>query len=113
MRGRMGTETMTAGAERGTARVLRPAPRRAWLAVFKTSEEATVYQRPEWLEACCACSDFEDASRIYQTPEGRPIVVPMVRRKAARPLAIARSMPDGWGFGGAIAPGSLSPADVT
>lgn len=94
------------------SRVLSPAPREAWASVLDASAEGTVYHTPEWLDACCVSAGVEDASRLYETVDGRQIVVPMVRPKGAKRLATTRSMPDGWGLGGAIAPGRLTAQDV-
>jgi Acetyltransferase (GNAT) domain len=89
-----------------------PAPRESWASVLQASSEATIFQTPAWLDACCAGGGFEDASRLYETADGRRIVLPMVRPKHLARLRPSRSMPDGWGFGGAIAPGELRPEDV-
>jgi hypothetical protein len=80
--------------------------------VLGTSEEATIFQTPEWLDACCAGGGFEDASRLYEIADGREIVVPMVRPKRLTAVRPTRSMPDGWGYGGVIAPGRVGPEDV-
>jgi hypothetical protein len=65
------------------------------------------------MDACCAHGRFEDASRLYETTDGRQIVVPMVRRRAlGRRLATAWSMPDGWGLGGAVGSAPVGPEDV-
>src|SRR5512144_2615307 len=92
-----------------TVRVLSPAPRERWTSVLRASSEATIFQTPEWLDACCAGGGFEDESRLYETSDGRQIVVPMVRPRPFPHLRPARSMPDGWGFGGGIAPGRIRP----
>jgi GNAT acetyltransferase-like protein len=93
-------------------RVLSPAPRADWRAVLETSSEASIFQTPDWLDACCQAGGFEDASRLYETREGRQIVFPMVRPKGPALIRAARSMPDGWGFGGAIAPGRVRREEV-
>jgi hypothetical protein len=102
---------MTAVAGDSLVRVLSPAPRDKWRSVLEASSEATIFHTPEWLDACCAAGGFDDASRLYETGDGRQIIVPMVR--APRPmLQTTWSMPDGWGFGGAIGPGQVVPEDV-
>jgi GNAT acetyltransferase-like protein len=93
--------------------VLTPVPRDIWASVLQASAEATIYQTPEWLDACCAGGEFQDASRLYETGDGRQIIVPMVRPGGRVLLRVARSMPNGWGFGGAIAPGRVRPEDVS
>jgi hypothetical protein len=80
---------------------------------LEASTEATIYHTPEWLDACCAAGGFDDASRLYETADGRQIIIPMVRHRAPRPmLQTTWSMPDGWGFGGAIAPGRVVSEDA-
>jgi hypothetical protein len=93
-------------------RVRSPAPRDSWAAVLRESSEATIFHTPEWLDACCSAGGFEDASRLYETADGRQLVVPVVRPRRLGATRPARSMPDGWGYGGAIAPGRLRPEDV-
>jgi hypothetical protein len=95
------------------ARVLSPAPRDAWANVLDASAEATIFHTPEWLDACCAVTGAEDASRLYEAENGRQMVVPMVRSAGGKRLATTRSMPHGWGHGGAIAPGRLTAKDVS
>jgi Acetyltransferase (GNAT) domain len=80
--------------------------------VLGASEEATIFQTPVWLEACCAAGGFEDASRLYEMADGREIVTPMVRPKRLAAVRPTRSMPDGWGYGGVIAPGRVGPEDI-
>lgn len=80
--------------------------------MLRASEQATIFHTPEWLDACCASGGFEDASRLYELADGRGIVFPIVRPKRLADLRPARSMPDGWGYGGAIAPGRIRPEDV-
>jgi hypothetical protein len=104
--------SVPAGDRRPRLEVLSPAPRERWASVLRASDQATIFQTPEWLGACCAGGGFEDASRLYETAEGREILVPIVRPKRLADLRPARSMPDGWGFGGALAPERLRPEDT-
>jgi hypothetical protein len=99
-------------ARTDAVRVLSPAPREMWASVLRESSEATIFQTPEWLDACCAAGGYEDASRLYDTADGRRIVLPMVRPKRFARMRPARSMPNGWGFGGAIASGRVGADDV-
>ncbi|HEY3183227.1 MAG TPA: GNAT family N-acetyltransferase [Gaiellaceae bacterium] len=90
-----------------------PAPRDAWREVAAASDEATPYQTPEWTDTACEVSGFEDASRLYELAGGRRLVVPLlVRRRPARALDAAWSMPSNWGFGGIVGPGRIEPSDV-
>src|SRR5919201_2089718 len=93
-------------AERRETSVRTPAPRSAWRSVLDASEEATAYHTPEWLDAACESGGFEDASRLYETADGRQIVLPMLRRARAIPALSANwSMPANWGYGGIVSPG--------
>lgn len=88
-----------------------PAPRDVWRAIVESSPEATVFQTPEWLDACCKDGRYHDASRLYERPSGRQLVLPLVRR--ARPGARSMwSMPAQWGFGGILAPDRVRPDDA-
>ena len=62
----------------------------------------------------CRYGSFEDASRLYELPGGRLVVLPMVRRRyAPGPLASQTSFPLGtWGMGGVVAPGGMRPGDA-
>jgi hypothetical protein len=103
---------MLAADQRETS-VLAPAPRSAWRSVLDASEEATAYHTPEWLDAACESGGFEDASRLYETSDGRQIVLPMLRRAGAIPALSANwSMPANWGFGGIVSSGRVDARDV-
>ena len=94
-------------------KVLSPAPREVWRSIIACSDQATAFHTPEWLDAACEAGGFEDASRLYETREGRHLVLPMVR--APGPLPGMRSdwsMPPNWGFGGVIASGVVRERDI-
>jgi hypothetical protein len=92
-------------------RVVSPAPRDAWAAVYASDPEALVSQSPEWVRAIEASGGWRDASRLYETRDGLRVVLPLVE---CRPLRIGprlrASMPHAWGMGGVIADGELTPA---
>jgi len=90
-----------------------PAPRDAWIEVWEASPEAMIFHRPEWLDACCATDGAEDASRLYETPDGRRIVSPVVRHYGGPLRRGAWSMPVGWGLGGAFGSSPIRPDDVS
>ncbi len=84
--------------------VTSPAPREVWLNVVKSDPDALVTQTPAWLDSICAMGNYADASRLYETRDGRQLVLPMVRGKILPPaLATLASFPDAWGMGGLIA----------
>lgn len=90
-----------------------PAPRDAWVEVWEASAQATIFHRPEWLDACCKTGDYEDVSRLYETLDGERIVFPLVRCRASRPASRGTwSMPVGWGLGGAFGSRRLVSDDV-
>ena len=93
--------------------VVSPAPREAWTAVWEASAEATIFQRPEWLDACCRVGGFEDVSRLYETSDGERIVFPLARSGASWPASRTTwSMPVGWGVGGAFGSRQVGEQDV-
>lgn len=94
-------------------RVTSPAPREAWEATLARDPEGLVSQSPAWMEALCAFGHHHDASRLYELPGGRQMVLPMVRRRGLPgPLAVQASLPPAWGVGGLVAPGGAGPEDV-
>jgi hypothetical protein len=101
------------GSGDGAVRIVSPAPRDAWKATWEASTQATIFHRPEWLEACCATGEFHDVSRLYETVDGERIVLPLVRSRAPRPAwPTTWSMPVGWGLGGAFGSRLVASDDV-
>jgi Acetyltransferase (GNAT) domain len=94
-------------------RVTSPAPRDTWEAVLAADPHALVTYTPAWTDFVCATAGFEDASRLYELPGGRRLVLPLLRRRhLPGPLAVEASFPRSWGMGGIAAPGGLRPADA-
>src|SRR5882762_5859114 len=90
-----------------------PAPRDAWEVVLRSDPNALESQSPAWTDAACATGSFEDASRLYETVDGRHLVLPMLRRRhTVGALAVEASNPPGWGVGGLLAPGGPTTAEV-
>src|SRR4051812_15241552 len=92
--------------------VVCPAPRADWDAARADDPNALPTQSPGWLDAVCASGAWADAGRLNRAGDGRPVVLPMVRRKAAGPLGVEASQPTHWGFGGILAAGGVTAADV-
>ena len=94
-------------------RVTTPAPRAVWREVLAADPDGLVTQSPEWTDALVAAG-HADASRLYETPRGTRLVVPMVRRAAVRPRALApqASMPAAWGMGGVVSDAPLERRDL-
>lgn len=96
-----------------TAVVTSPAPRDVWRELIKADGDALVFQTPEWLDSICANGGYKDASRLYELPGGRRLIMPMVRRRGLPAiLATQASLPSSWGMGGLLAEGPLHPEDV-
>jgi hypothetical protein len=90
-----------------------PAPRDVWEQVLASDPTALVFQTPAWLDCLCAFGGYYDASRLYDLPSGRRLLLPMVRRgRRAGSLAIEASFPASWGIGGVIGSGGARADDL-
>jgi len=95
----------------GVMRVTSPAPPERWQAAYAADREAMPYQSPKWTQALCADGLYADASRCYETDDGRTLVLPLVRRRGLPDrLATAGSLP--MVMGGLVADGPLSVEDI-
>jgi hypothetical protein len=93
--------------------VVSPAPRAEWSDIVAASDEAMAFSTPEWLDCVCASGTWTDASRLYETVDGRRFVVPLARRRSpGSRWAPQASIPYGWGFGGVVSSGQVAPGDV-
>jgi Acetyltransferase (GNAT) domain len=93
--------------------VVSPAPRDVWEALLTSDPKALPTQTPVWTDCMCRMGDYADASRLYELPGGRRLVLPMVhRRHLPGPLAGDASLPPAWGMGGIVAPGGTQLADA-
>ncbi|MBI5564478.1 MAG: GNAT family N-acetyltransferase [Chloroflexi bacterium] len=94
--------------------VISPAPRAWWGEVLTVDPDAIVSQTPTWLDCLCATGDYADASRAYEWPDGRRLLLPMVRRRHwPAALTMQASQPDGWGIGGLLGTQAITRDDVT
>src|SRR5919198_3090827 len=84
-----------------------PAPREAWARLVASAPRSLPSQTPRWLDAVCAVAGLEDASRLYETADGRLLVLPLVRRRLLGLDLAEASLPYGWGPGGLVAEGGL------
>src|ERR1700751_675352 len=92
-------------------RVPSPAPPERWQAAYAADREAIPYQSPKLTQALCADGLYTDASRCYETDDGRTLVLPLVRRRGLPGrLAPAASLP--MVLGGLVADGPVSVADI-
>lgn len=89
-------------------------PREIWKQAVAADPAVDVFQTPEWVDAICATGGYADASRLYETGDGRYLILPMVRRTGlSRVVPVAESLPGMWGTGGVISTGgALRPQDV-
>jgi hypothetical protein len=92
--------------------VVSPAPRALWDAVRADDPDVLPTQSPAWTDAVCATGRWADASRLYRVDGGRRLVLPAVRQRLGGPFGVEASMPTHWGFGGLIADGGVTAADV-
>ncbi len=93
--------------------VTSPAPRRPWQELLEEDEDALVSQSPEWLDSLCDLGGYQDASRLYQAPDGTRMVLPLVRSRLRLPgLTVLQSMPPAWGFGGPVSSRPLTPGHI-
>jgi hypothetical protein len=107
-----GTIAAEAPATAG-ASVVSPAPRQLWERLVASDPRSVPSQTPRWLDAICSVAGLEDASRLYETADGRRLVLPLVRRRVLGVPLVEASLPYGWGPGGLVAEGgSLLPEDV-
>jgi len=92
---------------------IRPAPRDAWESLLALDPNALLSHSPAWTDFVCGAGGYEDASRLYELPGGRRLVLPMVRRRhLPGPLAEEASFPPAWGIGGLVAPGGVRLEDA-
>jgi hypothetical protein len=90
------------------------ADRDAWAEVLASDRDALATQSPRWVDAVCEAGPYVDDSRLVIAPDGRRLVLPLVRRRGVPDQVTARlSMPEGFGSGGILAEGGgLTEADV-
>ena len=93
--------------------IISPVPRDAWEEVLRSDPLALETQSPAWADAICAVGGFEDASRLYETSDGRRLVLPLLRRSfVGGALAFEASNPPHCGVGGLLAPGGACAAEI-
>lgn len=96
----------------GRARTVSPAPRDVWRRVIETDPYVLATQTPEWTDAMVDVGGWVDASRWYETWEGRDIVLPMVHRRLGGSHGPHSSFSAGYGIGGLVAMDSVISSDV-
>jgi CelD/BcsL family acetyltransferase involved in cellulose biosynthesis len=97
-----------------TLKVISPAPREVWQELFDGDVEAIPYQHPAWFDSICQSGNYADASRLYETSDGRQFILPLVRRQGLPEiLSPAASLPNGWGMGGLIGSAHVRESDIS
>jgi hypothetical protein len=86
-------------------KVSSPVPRETWSTLVGNDRRAVVSQSLAWHDCVCSDPRIIDVSRLYAFPDGRQIIVPMVRH-AKWPLRLdaQSSWPRAWGVAGPITP---------
>jgi CelD/BcsL family acetyltransferase involved in cellulose biosynthesis len=95
-------------------RVTVPAPRPEWTKAFLADPSAQAFHSPEWVDGVCTAGGFQDATRLYEAPDGRRLVMPMVRRPyLGGAVSVAASLPANWGIGGVLSDEPVRPEDLS
>jgi CelD/BcsL family acetyltransferase involved in cellulose biosynthesis len=90
--------------------VVSPAPRDLWHELLSADPGAMPTQTPEWTDWVCRTRGRTDASRLYEFPGGRRLLLPLL---AQGPRWSEESMPYGFGYGGPlVAGGRATPEDA-
>ena len=90
----------------------------AWAQIAAGHPDVAVCHLPEWMDCVCEAGPFTDATRLYETPDGRRLVLPLARRRhLPGPLSLYDSWPPYWegarDSGGLIGErGIVTPDDV-
>ena len=93
--------------------VTHPAPVAAWEEVLRADPTAMPFHTHRWLQSIEAATNWRDATRLYELPDGRRLILLMVRRGGVRGMPVIQaSWPAGWGSGGILAPGGVRPYEV-
>ena len=109
----MSTAVAMTPPELSGVRVVSPAPREVWRRVLAADPGAVATQTPEWSDCLGTARGFVDASRLYQFPDGRTLVLPLAGRVWAGVRVAEESLPYGCGYGGVLVPGGrLTARDV-
>lgn len=95
----------TGGREVPGVRLVSPAPRDVWNEVLDADPLAVPTQTPAWTDLVCRALGAVDVSRLYELPDGRRLVLPLVARRRLGLELAAESLPYGFGYGGLVVPG--------
>ncbi|WP_433787497.1 GNAT family N-acetyltransferase [Actinomycetospora sp. CA-101289] len=105
--------TRAVARELAGVRVTSPAPRAVWATAFAADPHAVPSQSPQWADCLAATRGRVDASRLYELPDGRALVLPLAGRQVAGVRVAEDSWPYGWVYGGALSTeGPVTEADA-
>jgi hypothetical protein len=91
-----------------------PAPRPEWHKALLADPHAQAFHSPEWVEAVCVTGGYGNATRLYEAPDGRQLIVPIVRRSLLGGAVFSQaSLPPNWGIGGVISADEVRPEDLS
>ncbi|HET6503273.1 MAG TPA: GNAT family N-acetyltransferase [Amycolatopsis sp.] len=94
------------------ADIVTPVPREIWATVFPRDPYALETQSPEWTDAMCAAGGYRDVSRLYETVDGRALVLPLLRRSWIPAASVDASNPRHCGAGGLLGSGGVSAGEI-
>jgi Acetyltransferase (GNAT) domain len=100
------------GCAETTASVVSPAPREVWREVLDADPGATALQTPNYFAAVVRCTGGRDASRLYLLPDGRRLILPLIRLRSTPGLPVLADFPGGFGHGSLLATDGLQADDV-
>lgn len=79
------------------------ASREKWRTVIAADPSIRIQQTPIWSDCIRQCDGLEDATRTYESVDGRLVVVPLVRRRRLpKQLKVESSWPGSWGACGLL-----------
>ena len=98
--------------DRHTVRVTTPVPTDIWTTVASADPSTMPFQTSAWRDCICSATGWKDASRLYELPGGRQLVLMMARKGSPSRVTVEASWPHGWGCGGVLGPGGVRPEEV-
>ena len=83
-------------------------PPEVWGELCAADTDVMPTQAAEWIRCLTAVGGYRNASRLYEMPDGRRALLPLVHRPYPGGSAVLHSMPNSWGYGGLIAPDGVT-----
>lgn len=107
--------SLAAARTRGDAGAPTARPPEAWEwdAMADDDPHGMPTQRRAWVDLVTRTSGLTDLTTLYTFPDGRRLLLPLVgRRWSTGGIAVAGSMPSGWGFGGVLVDETVTPDNL-